>query len=79
TAIIQLATRQVELPKLVLLTEDTDENNHFAFVQSRFAAAFGREIPPVGSAPPWMLGTAGMLLGRSIVDPRRRFSNARAA
>lgn len=79
TAIIQLATRQVELPKLVLLTEDTDENNHFAFVQSRFAAAFGREIPPVGFAPPWMLGTAGMLLGRSVVDPRRRFSNARAA
>jgi len=77
-AIVRLATREVEAPGLLLLTEDVDEDNHFAFVQSRFAAAFGRFVPRVGFAPSSLLTAAGALQGRSVVDPLRRFSNARA-
>lgn len=61
----------------VLVTEDVEEDNNFAFVQQRFANAFGRSVPATGTVPSFALQYALMLSGRDRASPYRRFSNAK--
>lgn len=58
----------------LLITEDAEDSNNFAFVQQRFAAAFARQIPPLGPMPPFVLRSALRLRGGANTDPFRRFS-----
>ncbi|MER8849231.1 MULTISPECIES: NAD-dependent epimerase/dehydratase family protein [Mesorhizobium] len=65
--------------QLVLVTDDHDPNNNFAFVQDRLAAAFGRSIQGLGGTAPksllkFLLRSRG--LPSQSID--RRFSHERA-
>lgn len=73
------AHRDLKRPgELLLVTDDSAEENNFAFVQERFAAAFGRHIPKLGDLPAAGLRLLLRLRGRSA-DPFRRFSGERLA
>jgi len=77
--IVSLSQGNRPLPPVILVTEDADEDNNFAFVQERFAAAMGRRVPAVGFAPAIVLKAASGLLRRRVQDPQRRFPNTQLA
>ncbi|MEF2549548.1 NAD-dependent epimerase/dehydratase family protein [Aurantimonas sp. E1-2-R+4] len=63
----------------VLVTDDADPDNNFAFVQDRFAEAFGRRSPAgVPSLPRSALRVALRARGLSPVSASRRFSAKKA-
>ena len=76
-AICSLAVEQATSPNLVLITQDDEADNNFAFVQDRFATAFGRTVRHTRFAPASLLSMAGTMRARPVLDARRRFSGAR--
>ena len=60
--------------KYLLVTDDGADENNFAFVQDRLAAALGRSLPRLPELPPALLRLAMKLRGRSSMYPYRRFS-----
>jgi nucleoside-diphosphate-sugar epimerase len=62
----------------LLVTEDDDEENNFAFVQERVAAAIGRKLPTPPTLPPAFLRLALAARG-SVADPFQRISGSKLA
>jgi|GEM_PF-1828645 len=78
--LVQLSLERARLgSQVVLVTDDHDPNNNFAFVQDRLAAAFGRNLPVGPTAPRSLLRL--LLRLRRIPDGSidRRFSNTKAS
>ena len=65
--------------EILLVTEDQEADNNFAFVQERFADAFGRRIPDLGYLPPAVLRTVSQVRRRGSSNPFRRYSGERLA
>jgi len=66
--------------QVVLVTDDHDPDDNFAFVQDRLAAAFGRSLPKNGlTAPRSLLRLLLRLRGIPSGSIDRRFSNRRAS
>lgn len=63
----------------VLVTDDHDPNNNFAFVQGRLAAAFGRSLPSGPTAPRSVVRLLLRLRGIPDGSIDRRFSNKKAS
>ena len=65
--------------QVVLITDDHDAHNNFAFVQDRLAAAFGRSLPKNGpTAPKSVLRLLLRLRGIPDGSVDRRFSSKKA-
>jgi hypothetical protein len=62
----------------LLVTEDDAEDNNFAFVQARVAAALGRKLPDPPTLPAAFLRLALAARG-SLADPFRRISGKKLA
>ncbi|RUY28899.1 MULTISPECIES: NAD-dependent epimerase/dehydratase family protein [unclassified Mesorhizobium] len=79
-ALVKLAfDRKIHGSQIVLVTDDSDPNNNFAFVQDRFAQAFGREFPKFGpTSPRFFLRFLLRLRGLPAQAIDRRFSAIRA-
>lgn len=79
-ALVKLAfDRKIHGSQIVLVTDDSDPNNNFAFVQDRFALAFGREFPKFGpTSPRFFLRFLLRLRGLPAHAIDRRFSAIRA-
>ncbi|OHV63559.1 hypothetical protein LCM4577_32140 [Mesorhizobium sp. LCM 4577] len=78
--LVQLSLERSRLgSQVVLVTDDHDPNNNFAFVQDRLAAAFGRSLPVGPTAPRSMLRLLLRLRGIPDGSIDRRFSNTRAS
>jgi nucleoside-diphosphate-sugar epimerase len=68
-------TAQVDGPTVLLLTQDNDPENNFAFVQDMLAEIFGRQsLRKVPTLPPAVLKLALRLRGLPSHVARRRFS-----
>lgn len=65
--------------EILLVTEDQEVDNNFAFVQERFANAFGRRIPDLGRLPPAVLSIVSQMRRRGNSNPFRRYSGERLA
>ncbi len=65
--------------EILLVTEDQEVDNNFAFVQERFANAFGRRIPDLGHLPPAVLRSVSQVRRRGNFNPFRRYSGERLA
>jgi nucleoside-diphosphate-sugar epimerase len=79
-ALVQLSLERRHLgSQVVLVTDDHDPNNNFAFVQDRLAAAFGRSIPVGPTAPRSVLRLLLRLRGIPDGSIDRRFSNKKAS
>jgi nucleoside-diphosphate-sugar epimerase len=65
--------------QVVLVTDDYDPNNNFAFVQDRLAAAFGRSLRVGPTAPRSVLRLLLRLRGIPDGSIDRRFSNKKAS
>uniref|UniRef100_A0A939S8R8 NAD(P)-dependent oxidoreductase n=1 Tax=Bradyrhizobium barranii subsp. barranii TaxID=2823807 RepID=A0A939S8R8_9BRAD len=69
----------VDAPTVVLLTQDDDSDNNFAFVQDTLAESFGRQpLRNVPALPPAALSLALRLRGLPSQAARRRFSAQKA-
>lgn len=79
-ALIQLALQgQALAMQMILITDDADPNNNFAFVQDRLAEAFGRQpLRGVPVLPARFLRLALRLRGLPGRGIQRRFSSERA-
>ncbi|WP_176477748.1 NAD-dependent epimerase/dehydratase family protein [Mesorhizobium sp. WSM3866] len=78
--LVQLSLERTRLgSQVVLVTDDHDPNNNFAFVQDRLAAAFGRSLPVGLTAPRSVLRLLLRLRGIPHGSIDRRFSNTKAS
>ncbi|UCI34533.1 NAD-dependent epimerase/dehydratase family protein [Mesorhizobium sp. B4-1-4] len=80
-ALVQLSLERKRLgPQVVLVTDDHDPNNNFAFVQDRLAVAFRRNVPKIGPTAPRSLLRL-LLRARGLPDRNidRRFSHRKAS
>ncbi|RWM29468.1 NAD(P)-dependent oxidoreductase [Mesorhizobium sp.] len=79
-ALVQLSLDRKRLgSQSVLVTDDHDPDNNFAFVQDRLAAAFRRDLPRIGpTAPKSLLRVLLRLRGLPDRNIDRRFSHKRA-
>ncbi|ESY39123.1 NAD-dependent epimerase/dehydratase family protein [Mesorhizobium sp. C386A] len=79
--LVQLSLDQKRLgPQVVLVTDDHDPKNNFAFVQDSLAAAFHRDLPKIGATAPRSLLRL-LLRMRGLPDRNidRRFSHRKAS